>query len=257
LAVVEAAVVTAALLIALLPVTPAGAKDGDGKAPAAKPIVIEGQLTASDPKDTKLKGSPANLHKVKLTKGTVYVVDLVSKDFDAYLRLEDSGGRQLVEDDDGGGATNARLFFIPPESAEYTVIATCYKPKTGKYRLTVQAAQLQSKVLTLENGSATAKGRLTPTGPRSPFSPHNSCAMYRADFKRGATYVIDLASADFDAYLSLADASLRLLASDDDSGGKLNSRLRFECKADGTFFLVATGVGHPEGAFELKVRAAD
>src|SRR5438876_2242489 len=104
--------------------THAGDKAGAKK--PAKPIVIDGALPAGDGK-TK----PVQPHKVKLTHGVVYVIDLASKDFDAYLRLEDSAGKLLAEDDDSGGMLDARLFFIPPATGEYTLVATCYKPKAG------------------------------------------------------------------------------------------------------------------------------
>jgi hypothetical protein len=151
---------------------------------------------------------------------------------------------------------NARLFFIPPESADYVLVATCYKPKTGKYQLTVQHSDLQAKPLELVKRAVSAKDKLALSGARSPFSPHNACKLYKVEFKGGTTYVVDLESTDFDAYLSLSDASLRPLASDDDSGGKLNARIRFQCKQDGTYYLVATGLGNPEGDFTLKIHVA-
>ncbi len=237
-------------LAALPQAASAGSKDK-----AAKPIIINGQLTDKDAKDTRRKeGSRAQRHPVPLRQGVLYVIDLVSKDFDAYLRLEDAAGKPLAEDDDGGGGTNARLFFIPPKTGDYTIVATAFQPKTGKYRLTVQEAHLQSTALPLAKDGATAKGTLTFTGPRSPFSPHNACKLYRVELKAGTTYQIELDSGDFDAYLTLADASLVQLASDDDSGGTRNARIRFDCKHDGTYYVVATGLGHPEGAFELKIR---
>ncbi len=239
------------------------AQKKDGKGVAAKPVVINGELAGTDARDRKRKGSPAKMHKVELKKGVCYVIDLVSNDFDAFLRLEDAKGNDLAEDDDGGGQKNARLFFIPPQTAEYLLVATCYTPRTGKYRLTVQEANLPAEPLKLDGGSATVKGKLTVTSTRSPFSPHNNSKLFRVDLKAGKTYVIDLVSTDFDPYLSLGDASLRLLASDDDSGGKedksgkWNARIRFPCKEDASYFIVASGLSHPEGAFELKVRAAD
>jgi hypothetical protein len=224
---------------------------------AAKPIIVNGELKATDAKDKKLKGSPAKVHKMTLAAGKVYVIDLVSKDFDALLRLEDSAGNPLAEDDDGGGGFDARLFFIPPTTAEYAVIATSYNAKAGKYRLTVQESALQAMPLTLDKGVATVQDKLTVHGPRSPFSPHNSCKIFRANLSAGITYVIDVESAAFDAHVSLGDPSLRLVASDDDSGGKRNARIRFECKTAGAYFVVATGLGQPEGEFTLKIAARD
>ncbi len=258
----------------LLPVLLAAAGSGGGektpkpatpttKEATAKPIIIAGELAGNDARDRKLKASPARTHKIELKKGVCYVIDLVSKDFDAFLRLEDAKGKELAEDDDGGGENNARLFFIPPATGEYRLVATCARPKTGKYRLIVEEAKLPADTVKLSNGSATVKGTLIVNGPRSPFSPHNNCRLYRVDLKAGTTYVIDLVSTDFDPYLSLSDASLRPLAHDDDSGGKddkprkWNARIRFPCKEDGSYVIVATGLSNPVGAFELKIRAAD
>ena len=247
-------------LAATLPLTPgwAGSKDkiDQGAKQPDVDVVIDGQLTNDDPKDAKRKLSPSKSHPVELYQGVTYVIDLVSKDFDAFLRLADAGGTELAEDDDGGGGTNARLFFIPAKTDTYTIIATAFAPKTGKYRLTVQEAHLQPQTLALDDGAAKVKDQLTPASGRSPFSPHNVSKLYRVELKADTTYVIDLESSAFDAYLTLADSRLRLLAADDDSGGKRNARIRYECKEDGTYYIVATGLGHPEGEFELKVHPA-
>jgi hypothetical protein len=250
----------AATLITLtagLSVAVAGSKDKDAKPPKAESVVIDDKLAASDPKDAKLKDSAAKRHKLKLQAGVTYVIDLTSKDFDAYLRLEDTDGQPLAEDDDGGGGTNARLFFIPRTTGEYTIVATAYRPKLGKYHLTAQQAHLPSTALKLEAGAASVKDKLAVTGSRSPFSPHNSCKIYRVELKADTTYRVDLDSSDFDAYLVLSDDRLLVLGRDDDKGGKSNSLLRFECKQDGAYYLVASGLGQPLGAFELKIRAAD
>jgi hypothetical protein len=233
-----------------LAVVPDNTIAGDKK--AAKPIIIDGALP---PGDGKTK--PAQPRKVKLTQGVTYVIDLVSKDFDAVVRLEDAAGKLLAEDDDGGGMLNARLFFIPPATAEYTLVATCNKPKAGKYRLTVQESNLRAAPLELAAGSASVTGRLTGKSPKSPFSPQNACGFYRVTLTAGTRYVIDLESTDFDAHLTLADASLAFLASDDDSGGRRNARIQFECKQTGEYHLAATGLGQTEGKFELKIRAAE
>jgi hypothetical protein len=242
--------VIAILAFAVLHTASAGSKDKPGE-----PIVINGELTDKDPKDTHRKeGSRVHPHTVALRQGVLYVIDLVSKDFDAYLRLADAAGKPLAENDDVAGNTNARLFFIPPKTGDYSVVATANRPKTGKYRLTVQEAHLPFTPLPLSKNSADIKGMLTVTGPRSPFSPHSSCQLYRVELKAGTTYQLDLASADFDAYLTLADASLLQLASDDDSGGKRDARISFPCKHDGTYYIIAAGLNEPQGSFELKVR---
>lgn len=55
--------------------------------------------------------------------GETYVIDLESAQFDAYLRLLDSNGRQLAVDDDGGNGLNSRIIFRAPQSGTYQIIA--------------------------------------------------------------------------------------------------------------------------------------
>jgi hypothetical protein len=133
-------------------------------------------------------------------------------------------------DDDG---------FITPEEA------------MGTY-----AAQT-TKLLQLTGETTEVRGELTPTGGKSPFPPSKNCWIYRVQLTADTTYVIDLESTAFDAYLSLADAHLRHIASDDDSGGNLNARIHFECKKDGIYHIVATGLGNAQGDYVLKIASAE
>jgi hypothetical protein len=138
--------------------------------------------------------------------------------------------KQWDRDDDG---------FITPEEAMGTF-----------------AAQTM-KTLRLNYGAIEVKGELMVTGQRSPFPPHKNCELYRVELAAGTMYVIDLESTAFDAFLSLADVNMRHLVSDDDSGGKLNARIRFECKQDGIYHIAATGLGKPQGEYVLRITSAD
>ena len=71
-------------------------------------LKIDGKLSKDDPPlanvpVAELKGAPHQVFHVKLQKGQSYVIDLVSKDFDAFLILEDAAGKRLAFDDDSGG----------------------------------------------------------------------------------------------------------------------------------------------------------
>src|SRR6516164_8716768 len=54
---------------------------------------------------------------------------------------------------------------------------------------------------------------------------NNPSKRYTVKLRKDKTYVIDLGSADFDAYLRLLDDKGKQLAEDDDDGGDLNSRI--------------------------------
>jgi Ca2+-binding EF-hand superfamily protein len=128
---------------------------------------------------------------------------------------------------------------------------------TPEEAMTVYASQTM-KLLKLMNGDLVVKDHLSATSPKSPFQPRNNCQLFRVHLYAGETYVIDLESTEFDAFLSLADVNLQHLASDDDSGGNLNARIRFECNQDGIYHIAATGLGkRPEGDFVLKIRQVE
>src|SRR5690348_8976249 len=79
--------------------------------PAKKALTkraIGGKISKDDPKD-KATRAPGQVHEFKLTKDKSYQFELFSNQFDAYLRVEDGSGGQLVEDNDSGGNQNARL----------------------------------------------------------------------------------------------------------------------------------------------------
>jgi serine protease Do len=60
----------------------------DPKAPDKK-----GVLTSDDPKDKKLTESHHKVFNVKMSPGHAYTIDLVSKDVDSHVRLEDAKGK--------------------------------------------------------------------------------------------------------------------------------------------------------------------
>src|SRR5262245_42300545 len=98
-------------LALLLPLPLARAQDGPKD---EKPIKIDGKLTTHDPKDDVTK-HPSKVHEQKLKGGQTYTIDMVSRDLDSFLRLEDSGKKELAKDDDGGGFPNARIVFKCPK----------------------------------------------------------------------------------------------------------------------------------------------
>jgi uncharacterized protein (TIGR03067 family) len=81
-----------------------------------------GQLFPSDARDP-LRSSLCKVYTAYLEAHRTYTIDLKSTSFDAFLRVEDSGGNQLAEDDDSGGDLDARIAFSPPRSDTYRIIA--------------------------------------------------------------------------------------------------------------------------------------
>jgi hypothetical protein len=100
-------------------------------------VTIPGQIVESDAKDT-VRMMPCKVHVLRLEKGNTYLIDMVSRDFDSYLRIEDSAGVQLAQDDDGGGNLNSRIRFAPTKDDAFKIIATTFAGGEGNYTLTVK-----------------------------------------------------------------------------------------------------------------------
>src|SRR5262245_44477191 len=59
---------------------------------------IESALKDSDPMD-KVRKHPCKHYTVEMKSGQAFQIDMMSKDIDSYLRLEDAGGKELARDD--------------------------------------------------------------------------------------------------------------------------------------------------------------
>jgi thiol-disulfide isomerase/thioredoxin len=104
----------------------------------SKPLKIEGELTKDDPVDKAMRNSHHKVHPFKMVAGKAYQIDLMSKDFDAFLRVEDPKGKQVAYDDDGGDGLNSRIFYEADKDGEYKIYATTFPPgQTGKYTLVI------------------------------------------------------------------------------------------------------------------------
>lgn len=110
----------------------------DDKKPDGDDLKVSGTLSADDPKDKVKTGSPHKVHDIKMKAGSTYIIDLKSRQFDSYLRLEDSGGKQLAEDDDSGGFPDARIIYKADKEDTYRIIVTSFDGKAGAYTLTAK-----------------------------------------------------------------------------------------------------------------------
>jgi hypothetical protein len=222
-----------------------------------KPLDVKGQLQDNDANDPA-RNQPCKIYMVKLKKDKTYVIDMASVDFDTYLRLEDSQGKQLDEDDDSGGGVNgldAQIVFTPEKDDSFKIVATRFADGTGNFALTVrELAYKTGKVQALKDGRLKVESKLTNDDPEDVLGPKNRYKIYTVKMVANRTYTIDLVSTDFDAFLRLTDAQFRKLAEDDDGGGDLNSRIVFIPKTDGSYHIIATSLDGQLGSYTLTVR---
>jgi tetratricopeptide (TPR) repeat protein len=198
-----------ALLAAVAAVAPAWA---DGP-----PLVVRGELKATDPTDRVRKQSHVKVHEIELKEGEAMLAHLRSVDFDPMLRVEDAKGKVLGSNDDiGNGDSNSRLGFVAPSAGTYRLVVTSFDAgRIGEYLLEV--APLEPA-----GGAQTMTGELTANSPQAQgkrYQPHKVTA------EPGRWYLFDLTSADFDPHLVLRDGRGQSLAEDQAGGEGKRARL--------------------------------
>src|SRR5437870_294798 len=108
----------------------AGDKKKDEKKSTGPLLSKSAELKKDDEKDTKkeLKNSPRKVYPITLTGGKAYQIDLRSKDFDAFLRLEDAQGKEVAFNDDLDEATtrDSRIIYKPAKTGDFKIIVTSY-----------------------------------------------------------------------------------------------------------------------------------
>src|SRR4051812_22333816 len=75
----------------------------------ARTLIVNGRLDPDDPTDSGRPGCHFKTYEFRMAAGTEYVIDLRSRDVDAFLRILDGDGKLVAEDDDSGGGQDARL----------------------------------------------------------------------------------------------------------------------------------------------------
>jgi hypothetical protein len=219
-------------------------------------------FTNDSPKDKVQLDCPCKLYPIEFVAGRTYTIELRSEEFDAYLRLEDASGKTIAHDDDSGVGTlgtDSKIVFKADKSEHYTIAATSFGPKArGKYTLTVHHDGIGNDRPVNYLLDLTAK--LTKEDPKdSSRGGRMYFKSYKVGMKENVTYVIQLSSDEFDAYLRLLDSDGKEVASDDD-GAKdgLNAMIVFACKRGGNFTIIATTSASPDtGEFRLRVHVKD
>jgi hypothetical protein len=188
-----------------------------------------------------------------MTAGETYTLDLISQDFDAYLRLEDPSGKQVAEDDDSGGNNHSRIYYTAPQTGTYRLIATTFLPTAeGRYRLRV----LPGKVASVpEPGPADAgklEGVLTRDLPTDPSRPGCFHRVLPFAMKAGETRTFVLSTPDFGAYLRLENSSGQNLVINGGPGKE--ARIVFTApKADDYRVIVSSNNPGATGRYTLRI----
>ncbi|MBN1771204.1 MAG: caspase family protein [Deltaproteobacteria bacterium] len=244
-------------------VQPAPVEPGPPVAPEGPPVgepigsgeTIDGSL---GPGDRSLGGGQwADWYAFDVQQGQPVVVDLSSRQVDAFLAVVPPGGEPLTNDDRTQGNTDAFLSFTAPATGSYLVAASSYqRGERGDYRLRVVV------------GDA-SPGGLTP-GPVTPGQPLAGALVAGDDrlasgefidwvplqLQPGLVLTVDLAATEFDPYLVVVTPSGGRFENDDaeDGSGTRNSRIQRRLEEGGTYQIGVTSYQPGEtGRYELRV----
>lgn len=193
------------------------------------------------PGDPLVNGRFRDTHRVFLQGGRFHTLDLKSTEFDVLLEVRDLTGRLLARNDDGGPGLNARLRFRPPAHGLYQVVATSYRAGAhGRYVLAIDRADNPGPIPPLPGpGSVLVHrdGRLTHASPLRDGKHYELVPVF---LQAGRTYVIEMESRDFDAFVRVRHPQFGVVAANDDGGPGRNARLVFRPNRSGLYHLEAT-----------------
>ena len=103
---------------------------------------VDDKLASNEAFGRVRQGAYYRIHTITLEKDILYQIEMTSPNLDTYLRIEDEQGNPIVDDDDTGGQLDSMIFFSPPETGTYRLVATTFEPRrTGNYTLIVQAGK--------------------------------------------------------------------------------------------------------------------
>ncbi|MDP1649429.1 MAG: Ig-like domain-containing protein [Rubrivivax sp.] len=196
-----------------------------------------------------------DLFRVDLVAGVTYQFDMVAPQtsaLDPFLALY---GRmpeveRVADDDDSGPLPlDARLYYTVFESGTYYLAAFDYAEETGSYTLSV-TVPADDYLASVASTGRVSVGAAAVSGVIDVISDTD---LFGIDFVAGRQYTIDLRSQGLDdPYLVLLGADGVLLASDDDTGGELDSQITFTAASSGLHWVAASDYDVGSGRYTVS-----
>ncbi len=185
-----------------------------------------------------------------------------SSQLDPYLRVRDAAsGELLKEDDDSAGNLGARTYIFAEREMRVEIEVSAAEAgddnrKTGQFELSVRPSDWRPVAPRTITFGSTSEGRMVG----------GETHVFHIEGKAGQILVATLRAPDgssLDPMLELRRGRAttgETLAEDDDGGGGANgldSRIRRALSADGTYTLVARGLGTTSGNYVLTIGSGD
>jgi len=233
---------------------------------------VTGRLAAND--FVRPDGSYADSYVYMGRAGERITATLRSRDFDAYLLVDDPRSATWQEiDDDSGGDLDSELTVTLPRDGPYLIVANSVAAQaTGSYQMTLRSSGRGP--VGPGSGGAGGRGSLTDLTrmqlPRITAGQTVSGQLTSDDFLRtddntfvdgylysgraGERLTITLRSSAFDSWLVFDDPNGPMRESDNNGAGGNDSRLTVTLPHDGNYVIVANSMARSTGAYTLSVQ---
>jgi hypothetical protein len=239
-----------AYTIAVAPVSsgagrPAGVQGG-------APLTLGSEVTGSLP--------AASTYRLEGQAGQTVRLSLRSEAFDPVLQLAGPDGFTASNDDDPAGDTLDSLLEVtlPASGTYHLTVGTYSGDGTGAFRLAASAGSPTVAQADQPAAASLAPGRAVSgslaAGDRT-FPSGEYADRFSFSGRRGDRVVFDMASADFDTFLSLYLPDGAIETNDDRAGEEgTDSRLAITLPQDGTYEIAATSYAAAEtGSYTLRM----
>lgn len=167
--------------------------------------------------------------------------------FAPFIDLKSETGNPIASDLNNGACACSDLISYL-NAGTYFIFFKGYNDSGGAYSLSITRKEYKAQEFTSIASGETKRGWIFPLQKHS----------YDFTMPKSGFVMIDLVkdNSNLDSFLWLYDNAGVEIASDDDGGGNLNSRLLKKLEA-GSYKIVAGGLGNSSGKYALSVKAIE
>lgn len=216
-----------------------------GTARADEPIKVSGKISIGT-------------HEVNLKEGTIYLFKVEGVDFRPQVNIEPGFLNPLNFSFDANKPVEAYYYADRNQIHTVYIIPQTFGLAGNKgpfeYKLTV------TPVVPSPNPVLKMDDTLANTDPayKNQFITKTNHKSYPLKLAAGQFYIIDMIRRGdnrLDCYLYLEDGDGKIVASNDDGAGNLNSRIVYLPQKEGMHRIIATNLGDALGDFTVTVRS--
>lgn len=212
--------------------------------------------TLGDADSTDEAGLPMQAWSLAGEAGRTVTVSVETEDFDPELFVFGPGLEAPIHDDDSGDRLNARAVVRFPQSGIYRVVVRGVDPwSAGAFALRVDEGGLPDPAGDGPPAGALTIGR-TVEGELAAGTGggvNGPAQVWTLSGCGGRTVRLDVASEEFDTFLSVIGEDLADPLTNDDVDGSLDSALELPCRERVTYRIIVTSaLGNESGRYSIR-----